>query len=110
MTTTTATTPELIHLDPTAIEIEENVRLDPRLDRDFLASIEEHGVLIPVLAVRIEGQDKPVVREGQRRIQAARQVGLSTSRSMCEPCRATTPPCAPSASSSRSSPMTTARP
>src|SRR4029077_8919221 len=54
------------------------VRLDPRLDRDFLASIEEHGVLIPVLAVRIEGQDKPVVREGQRRIQAARQVGLST--------------------------------
>ena len=75
---TTTTTPELIHLDPTAIEIEDNVRLDPRLDRDFLASIEEHGVLIPVLAVRIEGQDKPVVREGQRRIQAARQVGLST--------------------------------
>ena len=64
---TTTTTPELIHLDPTAIEIEDNVRLDPRLDRDFLASIEEHGVLIPVLAVRIEGQDKPVVREGQRR-------------------------------------------
>ena len=75
---TTTTTPELIHLDPTAIEIEDNVRLDPRLDHDFLASIEEHGVLIPVLAVRIEGQDKPVVREGQRRIQAARQVGLST--------------------------------
>src|SRR6476661_1239658 len=78
MTTTTTTTPELIHLDPTAIEIEENVRLDPRLDRDFLASIEEHGVLVPVLAVRIDGQNKPFVREGQRRIQAARQVGLST--------------------------------
>jgi ParB family chromosome partitioning protein len=75
---TTTTTPELIHLDPNAIEIEDNVRLDPRLDRDFLASIEEHGVLTPVLAVRIAGQDKPVVRDGQRRIQAARQVGLNT--------------------------------
>jgi ParB family chromosome partitioning protein len=75
---TPTTTPELIHLDPNAIDIEDNVRLDPRLDRDFLASIQEHGVLNPVLAVRIEGRDNPVVREGQRRIQAARQVGLST--------------------------------
>lgn len=75
---TSTTTPELLHLDPTDIEIEDNVRLDPRLDRDFLASIEEHGVLNPVLAVRIDSQAKPVVREGQRRIQAARQVGLRT--------------------------------
>ena len=73
---TITTTPELIHLNPNEIEIEDNVRLDPRLDRDFLASIEEHGVLVPVLAVRIDGQDKPFVREGQRRIQAARRVGL----------------------------------
>lgn len=76
--TTTTTTPELLHLSPNDIEIEENVRLDPRLDRDFLASIEEHGVMVPVLAVRIDGQDKPLVREGQRRIQAARQVGLTS--------------------------------
>ena len=75
---TITATPELIHLNPNEIDIEDNVRLDPRLDRDFLASIEEHGVLQPVLAVRIDGQDKPLVREGQRRIQAARQVGLST--------------------------------
>lgn len=74
----TTTTPELIHLNPNEIEIEDNVRLDPRLDRDFLASVEEHGVLVPVLAVRIDGQDKAFVREGQRRIQAARQVGLTT--------------------------------
>ena len=74
----TSTTPaELLHLHPTDVEIEENVRLDPRLNRDFLASIEEHGVLVPVLAVRTEGRGKPLVREGQRRIQAARQVGLS---------------------------------
>lgn len=75
---TITATPELIHLNPNDIEIEDNVRLDPRLDRDFLSSIEEHGVLVPVLAVRIGEQDKPFVREGQRRIQAARQVGLST--------------------------------
>ncbi len=68
---------ELLHLHPNDIEIEENVRLDPRLNRDFLASIEEHGVLVPVLAVRVDGQDKPLVREGQRRIQAARQIGLT---------------------------------
>lgn len=75
---TTIATPELLHLHPNDIEIEDNVRLDPRLDRDFLASIQEHGILVPVLAVRIDGQDKPFVREGQRRIQAARQVGLQT--------------------------------
>jgi ParB family chromosome partitioning protein len=75
---TTTATPELLHLHPNEIEIEDNVRLDHRLDRDFLASIEEHGVLVPVLAVRIDGQDKPFVREGQRRIQAARHVGLTS--------------------------------
>ncbi|WP_292976257.1 ParB N-terminal domain-containing protein [Mycobacterium sp.] len=76
--TATSPAPELIHLSPNEVEIEDNVRLDPRLDRDFLASIQEHGVLVPVLAVRIDGQDKPFVREGQRRIQAARQIGLQT--------------------------------
>lgn len=75
---TTTAPAELLHLDPADVEIEANVRLDPRLNRDFLASIEEHGVLVPVLAVRVEGQGRPLVREGQRRIQAARQVGLST--------------------------------
>ena len=76
--TTTTSTPELLHLHPNDIEIEENVRFDPRLNRDFLASIEEHGVLVPVLAVRADSDDKPFVREGQRRIQAARQVGLES--------------------------------
>ena len=70
--------PELLHLSPNDIDIDINVRLDPRLDREFLSSIEEHGVLVPVLAVRFDGQCKPRVREGQRRIQAARQVGLAS--------------------------------
>ena len=68
---TTTTTPELLHLDPTTIEIGENVRLDPRLDRDFLASIEAHGVLAPVTAVRLE-DGSVALRDGQRRTQAAR--------------------------------------
>ena len=74
---TTTTTPELLHLDPTTIEIGENVRLDPRLDRDFLASIEAHGVLAPVTAVRLE-DGSVALRDGQRRTQAARQLGVPT--------------------------------
>lgn len=76
MSTTVTAAGELLHLSPHDVEIEANVRLDPRLHADFLASIAEHGVLVPVLAVKAEGGTKPLVREGQRRIQAARQVGL----------------------------------
>ncbi|BBY46613.1 hypothetical protein MARA_00430 (plasmid) [Mycolicibacterium arabiense] len=80
MTTNTASTtaaPELLHLDPNEIEVGANVRFDPRLDRDFLASIEEHGVLAPVTAVRLE-DGSVTLRDGQRRTQAARQLGLAT--------------------------------
>jgi ParB family transcriptional regulator, chromosome partitioning protein len=80
MTTTNAnatTTPELLHLDPNEIEVGANVRFDPRLDRDFLASIEEHGVLAPVTGVRLE-DGSVTLRDGQRRTQAARQLGLPT--------------------------------
>ena len=99
--TTTPPAPELIHLSPNEIEIEDNVRLDPRLDRDFLASIQEHGVLVPVLAVRIDGQDKPFVREGQRRIQAALRSGYRRCRYICAASMEPKAPFAPSASSSR---------
>jgi ParB family transcriptional regulator, chromosome partitioning protein len=74
---TTTTTPELLHLDPTTIDIGENVRLDPRLDRDFLASIEAHGVMAPVTAVRL-ADGSVTLRDGQRRTQAARQLGVPT--------------------------------
>lgn len=77
MTTTSTPTPELIQLDPNEIEIGANVRFDPRLDRDFLASIEEHGVLAPVTGVRLE-DGSVTLRDGQRRTQAARQLGLAT--------------------------------
>ena len=82
---TITTTPELIHLNPNEIEIEDSVRLDPRLDRDFLASIEEHGVLVPVLAVRIDGQSS---RSSVRVSDASRQhVGSGYVRSRRRPAR-----------------------
>jgi ParB family chromosome partitioning protein len=67
----------LEHLDPTSLVLEDNVRDEADLDKEFLDSIREHGVLTPVRAVR--GDDLIVrVRSGQRRTLAARAVGLAT--------------------------------
>src|SRR4051794_26645864 len=58
------------HLDPAALLVDVNIRSDARLDADFLASIREHGVLVPIVAVRTaEGQIR--VRYGHRRTLAA---------------------------------------
>lgn len=75
MTTTTAGTIE--HVDPTMIEVEENVRLDVRLDKEFIASIKENGVLVPILARR-DDTGRVHVRAGQRRTLAAREAGVAT--------------------------------
>ena len=57
-------------LDPTTLLVDVNVRHDARLDADFLASIREHGVLVPIVAVRTsDGQVR--VRHGHRRTLAA---------------------------------------
>ena len=67
----------LEHLDPTMLALEVNVRDDSALDPDFLASVKEHGVINPIIAVR--GDDAVVrVRAGQRRTLAAREAGLPT--------------------------------
>ena len=107
---TTTTTPELIHLDPNAIEIEDNVRLDPRFDRDFLASIEEHGVLDPGLGGTHRGTG-----QARRARRSAPHPGSPTGGpehvpGLCENRAGRRHRLAHSASSSRSSPMTTARP
>lgn len=67
----------LEQLDPTALVIADNVRLDPRLDKQFLASIRERGVLEPVVGHRA-ADGTVVVEYGQRRTLAAREVGQPT--------------------------------
>lgn len=67
----------LEHIDPNVLDLGENVRDHVEDDPDLLASITEHGVLVPVTAVRrIDGT--VTVREGQRRTLAARAGGLRT--------------------------------
>ena len=76
-TTGAAPTGSLEHLNPNDLDIDPHVRDHPDIDRDFLASIKEHGVLQPILAVRApDGQIR--VRAGQRRTLAARQANLAT--------------------------------
>jgi ParB family chromosome partitioning protein len=75
MTTTTAGTIE--HVDPATIEVEENVRLDVTIDKEFVASIKANGVLVPILARR-DDQGRVSVRAGQRRTLAAREAGVAT--------------------------------
>lgn len=77
--TTTNTEPNgtLEHVDPANLQIGENVRDAVDLGKDFLSSLKEHGVLIPITAVR--GDDGTlIVRNGQRRTLGARQVGLAS--------------------------------
>lgn len=63
------------YLDPATLELEANVRDDVELDKDFLASLREHGVLVPLTAIRTS-DGKTLVREGQCRLLGAREVGL----------------------------------
>ena len=42
----------LEHLDPHALVLETNVGDDAGLDADFVASVKEHGVMNPIVAVR----------------------------------------------------------
>ncbi|MBY6709179.1 MULTISPECIES: ParB/RepB/Spo0J family partition protein [unclassified Rhodococcus (in: high G+C Gram-positive bacteria)] len=59
-------------VDPTTLDVADNVRDTVDLDRtpDFVASIREHGVLHPILTVR-RGDGTLAVIDGQRRTLAA---------------------------------------
>jgi ParB family chromosome partitioning protein len=74
--TTPLPTGVLEHLDPNEVEVETNVRTEASLTKQFIASIKEQGVLVPVVAVREDGKVK--VRAGQRRTLAAREAGLTS--------------------------------
>ena len=71
------TTGVLEHVDPHALNIEANVRTEASLTKQFIASIKENGVLVPITAVR-DADGKLWVRAGQRRTLAAREAGLAT--------------------------------
>lgn len=68
---------ELVYVDPAALVVGANVRLDVRLDPDFVASIRERGVLEPIVAYR-DGDQRLVVLRGQRRTVGAVQAQRPT--------------------------------
>ncbi len=65
------------HIDPNVIVVEANVRTEAKAPAKLVASIKRHGVLQPILARRDE-QGNIIVRAGQLRTLAAREVGLAT--------------------------------
>ncbi|HEY0165668.1 MAG TPA: ParB N-terminal domain-containing protein [Jatrophihabitans sp.] len=60
---------ELVHLDPRALLITGNIRRRGDLTEEFVASIREHGVLVPIVA--LSTSEGAQVRYGQRRTLAA---------------------------------------
>ena len=90
-------------------EFEDNVRDEVELDKEFLASLREHGVIVPIIAVR-DAEGRTLVREGQCRTLGAREVGLTSVPVYVIPAEPpTTTPRRSSGSSSRWSPTTGAR-
>jgi ParB family chromosome partitioning protein len=73
----TATPSTVEQIDPASLLVDINIRTQANLDKDFLASIRELGVLVPIVAVRTpEGGLR--VRFGHRRTLAAVDVGRPT--------------------------------
>jgi len=77
MTDTITATGTLEHIDPEALILEVNVRPSAPVDKDFVATIKQFGVLMPVLARRDE-QGNVLVRAGQRRTLGAREAGVAS--------------------------------
>jgi ParB family transcriptional regulator, chromosome partitioning protein len=71
------TTIERIDVDPASLLVDVNIRDDNRVDKDFLASVKEHGVIVPITAVRTASGELRV-RHGHRRTQAAVEGGLNS--------------------------------
>jgi ParB-like chromosome segregation protein Spo0J len=73
----TTQTIERVDLDPTTLLVDVNIRKDAKPDKDFVASIKELGVLVPLVAVRTASGEVRV-RFGHRRTLAAIEAGLPT--------------------------------
>lgn len=78
-TSTAAATTEAVveHVDPTTLVVDANVRTEAAVDKAFVTSIRERGVIQPVLATR-DSSGALHVRDGQRRTLAAREAEVST--------------------------------
>ncbi|GAA1874257.1 ParB/RepB/Spo0J family partition protein [Myceligenerans crystallogenes] len=74
---TTEKATEFANLDPKTLALEVNVRKDAGLTPAFIASIREHGVLVPILVQRSD-TGQLLVRAGQRRTLAAIEAGRAT--------------------------------
>lgn len=72
---TTQTAGNLAYLDPTSLLTDRNIRTDTDLDHGFVASVREHGVIVPIVAVHTP--DGIRVHAGHRRTAAAVAAGLS---------------------------------
>ncbi|WP_460467428.1 ParB/RepB/Spo0J family partition protein [Calidifontibacter terrae] len=70
-------TTELVEVDPRTVTIGTNVRLDARLDKPFIASVRDRGVLLPIRAYR-DADGGIVAVDGQRRTLAAVEAGVAT--------------------------------
>ncbi len=83
--TATETTPAteadpgyLVHLDPTTLVLEDNIRTDDDLDDAFVESVRDNGVLLPVRAYLAADDAQVTVRDGKRRVLAAIKVERPT--------------------------------
>jgi ParB family chromosome partitioning protein len=68
---------ERVDLDPNTLLVDVNIRKKSKPDKDFVASIKELGVLVPLVAVRTASGEVRV-RFGHRRTLAAIEAGLPT--------------------------------
>lgn len=74
-TSAAPTSPEVRLVDPKDLGLHSNIRTDLALDKEFLSSIKQHGVQVPVLAA-YDAAGALLVWDGSRRVSAAVQAGL----------------------------------
>jgi ParB family chromosome partitioning protein len=77
MSTTPTPVAELVAINPAKLALTANIRSSSDLDPTFLASIKDHGVLVPIVARR-DAEDTLTVLYGHRRTAAAVAASLPT--------------------------------
>jgi ParB family chromosome partitioning protein len=65
----------MLSVNPSELEVAANVRKDVQLTKEFVASVKQHGVLVPIIVT--PGLAGYAVIDGQRRALAAVEAGLA---------------------------------